>query len=54
MDQILILLGKAPEMIGYVVSALGALIALFLLIPGPQPEKFLQSCVDFLSRFSKK
>ncbi len=54
MDQILLYLGKAPEMIGYVVSACGGLIALFMMIPGEQPEKALQSFVDMISRFSKK
>lgn len=35
-------------------AVLASLIALFLFIPGDQPEKFLQSCVDFLAKFSKK
>jgi hypothetical protein len=31
-----------------------ALIVICLLIPGEQPEKFLQAIVDFLAKFSKK
>ena len=35
-------------------TVLVALIALFVLIPGPQPEKSLQAIVDFIKKFSKK
>lgn len=35
-------------------AALVALIGLFMIIPGDQPEKALQGVVDFLSKFSKK
>jgi hypothetical protein len=31
-----------------------ALIGLFAMIPGDQPEKALQAVVDFISKFSKK
>ena len=31
-----------------------ALIVVAMLIPGEQPEKFLQSVVDFLAKFSNK
>jgi len=37
-----------------VESILAAFIVLFLLIPGDQPEKFLQSVLDFVKKFSKK
>ena len=36
------------------VAALTALIAVFMLIPGDQPEKALQKVVDFLAKFSRK
>lgn len=36
------------------VVIISAVIAISLLIPGEQPEKFLQSVLDFLSKFSKK
>lgn len=35
-------------------GALLAIIAFFMLIPGNQPEAFLQKVVDFISKFSKK
>lgn len=31
-----------------------ALIAFFAVIPGDQPEKFLQGVVDFIEKFSRK
>lgn len=31
-----------------------ALIALFVLIPGKQPEEFLQKVVDFIAKISRK
>lgn len=37
-----------------VVAVLAALVGLFTLIPGDQPEKALQGIVDFLSKFSAK
>jgi hypothetical protein len=42
------------EISGYLVVALGAIIAICMLIPGPQPEGFLQKVVDFISKFSRK
>lgn len=42
------------QILGAVTALLTALIGLFMLIPGEQPEKFLQGIVDFLSKFSKK
>lgn len=35
-------------------ALLAALIAVCLLIPGSEPEGFLQKIVDFLAKFSKK
>lgn len=37
-----------------VLAVLTALVALFMIIPGPQPEAALQKVVDFIERFSKK
>lgn len=34
--------------VGYVVAAIGTLIPIFMVIPGDQPEKFLQSIVDWI------
>ena len=37
-----------------VVGTLSGVIAISLIIPGDQPEKALQSVVDFIAKFSKK
>ena len=37
-----------------IVGLMTSIIAISLLIPGDQPEKALQSVVDFLTKFSKK
>lgn len=42
------------EWIGAVVVLLNALIGLFMLIPGEQPEKFLKSIVDLVGKLSIK
>lgn len=54
MDQILVIISKVPEYLNLVIPVLAAIIAVCLVIPGEQPEKFLQSAVDFLKKFSKK
>jgi hypothetical protein len=41
-------------LISLAVGLFSAVIAISLVIPGDQPEKFLQALVDFLSKFSKK
>lgn len=43
-----------PDILGAVSALLSGVIAISLLIPGDQPEKALQSAVDFLKKFSKK
>lgn len=48
------LLANYQPILSALVAALLALIALFLLIPGEQPEKFLQGIVDFLKKLSLK
>lgn len=40
--------------LGAITALLTAVIAIAQLIPGDQPEKFLQSVVDFISKFSRK
>jgi len=42
------------EGIGAIVLLINGLIAVALLVPGEQPEKFLQAVVDFLSKLSLK
>lgn len=45
---------NGPEVIGGVVAIFSGMIAICLLIPGEQPEKFLKGAVDFLAKFSRK
>jgi len=45
---------NGPHFISALVAVLSALVALFLLIPGDQPEKALKGIADFLAKFSKK
>jgi hypothetical protein len=47
-------LASGPNFVTAFSAVLASLIALCLLIPGEQPEKFLQGVVDFLAKFSKK
>jgi hypothetical protein len=47
-------LSNAQSVLAAVIALLVALVAMFLAIPGEQPEKALQSAVDFLSKFSRK
>ena len=54
LDVINYLLSSGPAMLAAFAAALVAFIAFFQLIPGEQPEKFLQSVVDFIAKFSKK
>jgi hypothetical protein len=40
--------------LGAITALLTAVIAICQLIPGDQPEKFLQGVVDLISKFSRK
>lgn len=40
--------------LGALTALCAALIAVFSLIPGEQPEKFLRGVLDVLTRFSRK
>lgn len=40
--------------LGALTALVAALIAVFSLIPGEQPEKFLRGVLDVLTKFSKK
>lgn len=42
------------EVLGAGSAVLMGLIAVFMLIPGNQPEKFLQGVVDIIKKFSAK
>lgn len=48
------IMASGPNMLAAFIAVLVALIALFSLIPGDQPEKALQGVVDFLAKFSIK
>lgn len=54
MGVIQFILDNLPQIVSAVVGLLSAVIAICLLIPGEQPEKFLQGVVDFLAKFSVK
>ena len=58
MDAILYWLNWAissgPAFVTALVGVCSALIVLFALVPGEQPEKFLQGVVDFIAKFSLK
>lgn len=54
MEWLSLILEKGPEYLAAANGVLLALISVCLLIPGEQPEKFLQSIVDFISKFSRK
>lgn len=45
---------SGPNAVVALQSVIAGLIAFFMLIPGEQPERFLQSCLDWLKQFSKK
>ena len=54
MEKFGVIVQQLPEYLSATVGVMVALIALFSLIPGEQPEKFLHAVVDFLSKFSVK
>ena len=39
--------------LGHFTTAIAALIPMFMLIPGEQPEKFLKKVLNFIQKFSK-
>lgn len=54
MEAIVQIVSQAPVYVSAIAGILGALIVLFMLIPGEEPEGTLQKIVDFISKFSKK
>ncbi len=54
MQIIIDILKNIGPIVAAVNAVLMALVALFLLIPGAQPEAALQKIVDFLAKFSSK
>lgn len=54
MEQVLAIIALLPQYFDAIVAVLLALIALFILIPGEQPEKALQAIVNFIAKISFK
>jgi hypothetical protein len=58
MEKLIVLVSwivsEGPTLLGALIAALTAIIALFMLIPGEQPEKALKKAVEFLSKYSRK
>jgi hypothetical protein len=54
MENLSLILIQIPEILGQIVIALSALLAIALIIPGEQPDKALQAIVDFLKKISNK
>ena len=48
------LLLQAPIVIGQLVIIFSAALVIALIIPGDQPDKFLQGALNLLKKFSKK
>lgn len=42
------------KLIDNIWLVLGGLMGIFMLIPGDQPEKFLQTILNVISKFSRK
>lgn len=47
-------LSAIPNIVTAVVGVVAALITFFAIVPGEQPEKFLQSVVDWIEKHSNK
>lgn len=54
MEQVIEILQMLPVYLTALIGVLTALIGLFMLVPGEEPEKTLQKVVDFVTKFSKK
>lgn len=54
LDLVMWLGVHGPDLVSAVVGVLSAMIAVALIIPGEQPEKALQSVVDWLKKLSRK
>lgn len=54
MEVVQWIMAHGLEIVASVQALLMALIALFMLIPGEQPEKALRSIVELIARLSRK
>ena len=48
------IVAHASDFLAALIAFLTAVIGICLLVPGSQPEAFLQGVVDFLTKFSVK
>lgn len=54
MDVITYITTHFQEILAALGGLLSSLLVIAMLIPGEQPDKFLQSAVDFIVKFSRK
>jgi len=54
LDSVKWVVENGPKVVMSLDAVLLALVALFMLVPGEQPEKAIKSVADFLAKFSKK
>lgn len=52
LNDILVVLGLISDIISFMLVLLGALIAIFMLIPGPEPERTLSYLAVKLQDFT--
>ena len=54
MEILNFIVAHGAEIVAASVGVLAALYALFLVIPGDQPDKVIKAILDFTEKFSKK
>lgn len=54
MNVINFLVENYQAIVAGVMGLISAVIAIALIIPGPEPESTLQKVLDFIAKFSKK
>jgi hypothetical protein len=54
MDVIKFIFSNLSAIVAALITILSGVIAIALIIPGDQPEKFLTAVRDFLKKFSRK
>jgi hypothetical protein len=54
LDIVNFIAANAGAIIAGVLGLFTSALAIALIVPGSQPDKFLQSVVDFISKFSRK
>ncbi len=47
-------LQQASDILGHVGIILGASYAIAVIVPGEQPDKFLEKCLTFTKKISRK